>query len=48
MADAAGEQAQEEPEQLEIALQKVEVVGAQDGYRVVRLQTSRGPVLTHY
>ncbi len=48
MAEQAQARPPEGPEPLEMELLKVEAVGRQDGYYVVRLETSRGLVLTHY
>ena len=39
---------EEEPQPLEMVLQKIEPAGVQDGYHVIRLHTSRGLVLAHY
>lgn len=48
MADETQPRPQEEPQPLEMELQRIEAAGVQDGYHVIRLHTSRGLVLAHY
>ena len=48
MVDETQPRPQEEPQPLEMELQRIEAAGVQDGYHVIRLHTSRGLVLAHY